>query len=263
MKLALHGATGRMGLTIARLAVEAGDIQIVGAVTHPEDPALGRDVGELAGVGSLGVAAGASVPDALLGADVVIDFSLPPALPALLNAVMRAKVPVVLGTTGLTQQDIERLDAASKEIPLLWSQNMSVGVAVLAVLVREAVQRLGPAYDAEIVEIHHRRKVDSPSGTAKRLADAVVEARPEVKSLYERAGQVGPRTDEEMGVFAIRGGDVIGDHTVHLFGPGERLELTHRATNRDLFAHGALRAARWMVGRPPGRYSINDALGIT
>jgi 4-hydroxy-tetrahydrodipicolinate reductase len=262
MKLALHGATGRMGLTIARLALEAGDIQIVGAATHPEDPSVGRDLGELAGKGSLGVAVGTSLADALLGADVVIDFSLPPALGAVLHAVTRAKVPVVIGTTGFSEQDVQRIDAASKEVPLLWSQNMSVGVAVLAVLVRDAVQRLGPAYDAEIVEIHHRRKVDSPSGTAKRLADAVVEARPEVHSLYERAGQVGARTSEEMGVFAIRGGDVIGDHTVHLFGPGERLELTHRATNRDLFAHGALRAARWMVGRAAGRYSIGDALGI-
>ena len=126
--------------------------------------------------------------------------------------------------------------------------------------VEEVARRLGADFDVEITDVHHRRKVDCPSGTAKRLADAVHQARPETSSLFAREGQVGPRTQEEVGVFGLRGGDVIGDHTVYFFGPGERIELTHRATNRDLFAHGALRAARWIVGQPKGRYTIADVL---
>jgi 4-hydroxy-tetrahydrodipicolinate reductase len=132
---------------------------------------------------------------------------------------------------------------------------------VLTELVEQALRRLGPDFDAEIIEVHHRRKVDSPSGTAKRLMEAVSAARPEAQPLYGREGQVGARTQQEAALLAVRGGDVIGDHTVMLLGSGERLELTHRATNRDVFAHGALRAARWLVGKAPGRYTIADALG--
>jgi 4-hydroxy-tetrahydrodipicolinate reductase len=138
---------------------------------------------------------------------------------------------------------------------------MSLGVQVLAELVEQALRRLGSGFDVEIVEVHHRKKVDSPSGTAKRSMEAVNAARPEARALYERQGQVGARTDTETAVLAVRGGDVIGDHTVHVLGNGERLELTHRATNRDLFAHGAITAARWLVGKPAGRYSIADVLG--
>jgi 4-hydroxy-tetrahydrodipicolinate reductase len=138
---------------------------------------------------------------------------------------------------------------------------MSLGIQVLAELVESAVKKLGPEFDAEIVEIHHRKKIDSPSGTAKRLAEAVRVVRPGTKSLHGRDGDVGARTSEEMAVFGVRGGDVIGDHTVFLFGPGERIELTHRASSRDVFAHGALRAARFLAGKAPGRYTIADVLG--
>lgn len=250
-----------MGRAIARLAVEAGDIELVGAVSHPEDPLQGKDIGELAGVGSVGVAVGPDVAAALLGAEVMIDFSLPPALPAVLRAASLARVPLVIGTTGLSDADKQALDDAAAKIPLLWAQNMSLGVQVLAELVQQAVQRLGADFDVEIVEVHHRKKVDAPSGTAKRLMDAVTAARSDSVALYERHGQVGPRSHTETAVLALRGGDVIGDHTVHVMGPGERLELTHRATDRDVFAHGALRAARWLLGKPPGRYTIPDVLG--
>ncbi len=262
MKLALHGATGRMGRAIARLATEAGDIQIVGAVSHPEDENQGRDVGELAGVGPLGVFVGPDLDSALLGADVLIDFSLAPAFPAVVKAARQAKVPLVAGTTGLTPEMMALVNEAGSEIPVLWARNMSFGIQVLAVLVKDAVAQLGKDFDAEIVEVHHRRKVDSPSGTAKRLMDAVAEGRSDAKALYERHGQVGARTDAEVGVFGLRGGDVIGDHTVHLMGPGERIELTHRATSRDVFAHGALRAARWLATQAPGNYSIEDAVRV-
>lgn len=261
MKLAIHGATGRMGLTVARLAHQAeGGIQIVGASCDSAAPDVGRDLGELAGIGPLGVVATGDVSSALLGADVVIDFSIASAVPALAAAAAREGVAVVSGTTNLGDAELAAVDKASQSIPFLWAPNMSFGVQVLAELVRYAVEKLGDDYDPEIVEIHHRRKVDAPSGTAKRLARAVQEVR-ELSEIHGRSGQVGERGDNEIGVFGVRGGDVVGDHTVHLLGPGERLELTHRATSRDLFAHGALRAARFVVGRAPGRYTIADILG--
>lgn len=261
MKLALHGATGRMGLTIARLAREDASIALVGAVAASTDPALGRDLGELSGTGTLGVVVGADLSSALLGAEVVIDFSRAAAVPALLAAAARQGVAVVSGTTNLDDTGRRALEKAAEAVPVLWAPNTSLGVQVLAELAQQAVRLLGPGYDVEIVEVHHRRKVDAPSGTARRLADAVRAARSSLEDVPGRSGDVGPRRDEELGIFAIRGGDVIGDHTIHLLGPGERIELTHRATNRDLFAHGALRAAAFLHGKKPGLYSIQDVLG--
>jgi 4-hydroxy-tetrahydrodipicolinate reductase len=153
------------------------------------------------------------------------------------------------------------LDKAAEAVPVLWAGNMSLGVQVLAEVVEHALRRLGLGYDVEIVELHHRKKIDAPSGTASRLVEAVKSVRPEVRELHGRDGEVGARTKDEMGVFGVRGGDVIGDHTVYLLGDGERIELTHRASNRDLFAHGALRAAQFLVGKKPGRYVIADVLG--
>ncbi|MEZ4221605.1 MAG: 4-hydroxy-tetrahydrodipicolinate reductase [Polyangiaceae bacterium] len=261
MKLALHGATGRMGLAVTRLAHAAEDIQIVGAVCSSSDPGEGRDLGDLAGVGHLGVEATADVGSGLLGADVVIDFSTAAAVPALLASAARAGVAVVSGTTNLSAAGLQAVDKAAEAVPVLWAPNTSLGVQVLAELVRQAVSRLGPGYDVEIVEIHHRRKVDAPSGTAKRLADAARSVRSELREVSGREGEVGARTAEEMGVFGVRGGDVIGDHTVYLLGPAERIELTHRATSRELFAHGAVTAARFVHGKPPKRYTIADVLG--
>jgi 4-hydroxy-tetrahydrodipicolinate reductase len=261
MKIALHGATGRMGLAITRLAHAAGDIQIVGAAAAPTDPHQGRDLGELAGLGSIGVAVTGDVASALLGAQIVIDFSVASAVKPLLSLAERNGIAVVTGTTNLDAAARAALDRAAGKVPVLSAANMSLGVQVLAELVEHALRRLGADFDAEIVEIHHRKKVDSPSGTAKRLADAVRAARPGTVELHGRDGEVGARTNDEVAVLGVRGGDVIGDHTVFLLGSGERIELTHRASNRDLFAHGALRAARFLVGKKPGRYTIADVLG--
>jgi 4-hydroxy-tetrahydrodipicolinate reductase len=261
VKLALFGATGRMGLAIARLAQAAGDVQIVGGVCSDQDPGLGRDIGELAGIGSLGVVTSADLASSLLGADVVIDFSVAAAVAPLLAVAARQKVAVVSGTTNLDDAAKKAFDKAAQTVPVLWSPNMSLGVQLLAELVELAVRRLGAGFDVEITEIHHRKKVDSPSGTAKRLAEAARAARPELRDVHGRSGDVGARSNEEMAVYGLRGGDVVGDHTVYLFGQGERLELTHRASNRDLFAHGALVAARYLSGKPPKRYTIADVLG--
>ena len=261
MKLALHGATGRMGRAIAALAHAAGDIQIVGAAAAANDPNQGKDLGELAGLGSIGVAVTADVASSLLGAEVVIDFSVASAVRPLVASAVRSGVAIVSGTTNIDAETRGALERAGASVPVLWAPNMSLGVQVLAELVEQAVRRLGAGFDAEIVEIHHRRKIDSPSGTAKRLADAVRKVRPSSVELHGRDGDVGARTDAEVAVYGVRGGDVIGDHTVFLLGSGERIELTHRASSRDLFAHGAIRAARFLVGKKPGTYSISDVLG--
>lgn len=261
MKVALHGATGRMGLTIARLCHAAGDLQIVGAIAADGDPQLGRDLGELAGTGALGVETTSDVAAGLLGAEVVIDFSAAPAVSGLAAVAAHQRVALVSGTTNLDPSTERALDRAAERVAVLWAPNTSLGVQVLAELVRDAVTKLGAGYDVEIVELHHRRKTDAPSGTAKRLAEAARAARPELLDRYAREGDTGARKDDELGVFGVRGGDVVGDHTVYLLGPGERLELSHRATSRELFAHGALRAARFLLDRPPGRYTISDVLG--
>lgn len=261
MKLAIFGVTGRMGLAIARLAQADQNIQIVGGICADTDPGVGRDIGELAGMGQLGVVTTPDIASGLLGADVVIDFSTASAVTSLLAIAARQKVAVVSGTTNIDEATKKALDKAAQSVPVLWAPNMSLGVQVLAELVERAVRRLGFGYDVEITEIHHRKKVDSPSGTAKRLAEAARQARSELREIHGRSGDVGARTDDEMAVYGLRGGDVIGDHTVFLFGQGERLELTHRASNRDLFAHGALAAARFVAGKPAKRYTFADVLG--
>ncbi|MFO0756691.1 MAG: 4-hydroxy-tetrahydrodipicolinate reductase [Byssovorax sp.] len=259
MRIAVHGVTGRMGQQVVRLAAAEG-LSLVGAIASPSSAGLGRDAGEIAGAGLLGVEISADTASGLLGADVVIDFSRAEALPGLLQHAARARVAVVSGTTRLDTLGEQRLDEAAKVVPVLWAPNTSVGVQVLADLVKLAVEGLGLGFDIEIVETHHKAKIDAPSGTADRLRLAAEEGRQGLRAVHGREGNVGPRKPEEIGMHAVRGGDVIGDHTVHLFGHGERIELTHRATSRELFARGAIRAARFLAGKPPGRYTMADVL---
>jgi 4-hydroxy-tetrahydrodipicolinate reductase len=260
MKLAIFGAGGRMGRTVARLAAAMDDVQIVGAVDRAGAPAVGRDIGELAGVGTVGVAVGEDPSAALLGAEVVVDFSGADAFDAMLRAAMRAGVAVVSGTTGVGDADRALLDKAAAKVAVLWAPNMSLGVQLLARLVTEAVRALGPGHDVEIVETHHNQKTDAPSGTAIFLQQAAIAARPELAVVHGREGKPGARKQDEIGMHALRGGGVVGDHSVHLLGAFDRIELTHRAMSRDLFAEGALRAARYLVGRPPGRYTLADVV---
>jgi 4-hydroxy-tetrahydrodipicolinate reductase len=258
-KVAVYGAGGRMGQTLVRLLAEAGDLTLVGAIDRPESAAIGRDAGELAGAGNLGVAVDADLASGLLGADVVIDFSLPDAFDRMIRAAVKAKVAVVSGTTRLSPASEVLLAEAARTIPVLWAPNMSVGVQLLARIVEEAVKALGASYDVEIVETHHNEKIDAPSGTATFLREAAQRAR-DLSPVYGREGLVGARKSNEIGVHAVRGGGVVGDHTVHLIGPFDRLEITHRAMSRELFAAGALSAARWIAGRPAGRYTLADVI---
>jgi 4-hydroxy-tetrahydrodipicolinate reductase len=259
MRIALHGATGRMGKAIIRLVQEKHEGQIVGAIAAPDAMEQGRDIGEVAGIGHLGVAVTHDHAVGLLGADVVIDFSHAGAMSSLIRSIKRARVAVVSGTTGISAADRVALDELAETVPVLWAANMSPGVEVLAQLARLAAAALGD-YDVEIVETHHRHKVDAPSGTALRLAEAVKEARRGLVNKHGREGRPGPRAASELAVMALRGGDVIGDHSVHLLGLGERIEITHRATERDVFARGALRAAHWLIGKKAGRYALRDVL---
>jgi 4-hydroxy-tetrahydrodipicolinate reductase len=268
VKIAVHGAGGRMGQSVIRLAAAEG-ASLVGAIVSPHSKVLGRDAGEVAGIGVAGVELTADTASGLLGASVVVDFSTAAALPNLLRLAARAKVAVVSGTTRLDAACDRLLEEIAREVPVLWAPNTSVGVQVLAELCALAAHKLGLGFDVEIVEAHHRAKVDAPSGTAERLRLAVEDGRTQalangdgspLRPVYGREGNAGPRGDGEIGVLALRGGDVIGDHTVHFLGQGERIELTHRATSRDLFARGALRAARFLCGRPAGRYTMVDVI---
>lgn len=257
--VALHGATGRMGAALLALCREQS-VPVVGACAEAGCQAVGKDLGEVHGAGTYGVLVSDDVPSTLLGADVVIDFSHASAFVPLARAVKRAGIPLVTGTTGLGEEALAALDDLATVAPVLWAPNFSLGIQVLVELARHAVARLGPEFDVELVEVHHRRKVDAPSGTAARLAREVREVRQDLSLCHGREGHVGARPDDQMGVMALRGGDVVGDHTLHLMGPGERLELTHRATSREVFARGALFAARAVVGRPPGRLALADVL---
>ena len=240
-----------MGRAIARLAPEHG-FGVVGALAAPSE----------AGTMLEGIKATSDPATAIEHAEVVIDFSHPSAVVSLAKACRARAVPLVSGTTNLDDAAKRAFEELSMVAPVLWAPNMSLGVQLLADLVEQAVRRLGVGFDVEILETHHNKKIDAPSGTAKRLLEAVrsgVDAT--MPAVHGREGEPGARKKGEIGVHAIRGGDVIGDHTVMLLGQGERIELTHRASSRDLFAHGALRAAGFLLGRSPGRYTIKDLLG--
>jgi len=259
MKIAVSGAAGAMGRRVIALIAVAEDLELVAAVERNDHPDLGKDAGMLA----CGQALGVPLSGELSGRpEVVVDFSAPAGAMACARACAERGVPLAIGTTGLSDQDrAEIADSIAARIPVLLAANMSVGVNLLMRLVRTAASAL-PGYDVEIVEAHHRRKKDAPSGTARELARVLLETlgRGEGDLTYGRRGLTGPRGGREIGVHAVRGGDIVGDHTVIFAGEGERLELTHRATSRDVFAQGALRAARFLVAQEPGLYSMQDVL---
>jgi 4-hydroxy-tetrahydrodipicolinate reductase len=266
-RIAVHGAAGRMGRNIVTVLAEDKAATLVSAIDRAGHATLGQDAGVLAGLPEpLGVALTAVLPAALEHAEVAIDFSSPEAARALFKACTERRVGVVVGTTGLDATTRAAIDSLAKVSPVVLAPNFSVGVNVLWALAAQAVRLLGPEYDIEIVEMHHHHKVDAPSGTAVRLTEVVAQARgldPARAVVAGRRGQVGARRPDEIGVHALRGGDVVGDHTLVLAGPGERVELTHRAHTREIFARGAVRAAHWVCGRAPGLYEMSDVLGIT
>ncbi|HYD50346.1 MAG TPA: 4-hydroxy-tetrahydrodipicolinate reductase [Terriglobales bacterium] len=258
------GAAGRMGRAILRVAAEEPRAQIAGAIEMPGHPTLGRDAGAVAGIAELGV----PLTDdygALAGPDTVtLDFTNAASALGHLRTAVEQQAGIVIGSTGFSADQRAELDQLAGRTRTVIAANMSIGVAVLQRLIRQAASVLAGEFDMEIVEMHHRMKVDAPSGTALALAETLAQAsQRELRSsaVYGREGLVGKRTAEEIGVLALRGGDVVGDHTVIFAGLGERLELSHRAHSRDCLARGAVRAALWLDQQPRGRYGIDDVLG--
>ena len=266
MNLIVAGAAGRMGRALIRAIHDTAGMTVTGALERPGAPELGRDAGDLAGVGPLGVMLADDPLPLFAKADGVLDFTSPAATLGFADLAAQARIVHVIGTTGIAAADEERLRAAARHAVIVKSGNMSLGVNLLAGLVRQAARALDADFDIEILEMHHRHKVDAPSGTALMLGEAAAEGRGvELKAhaVPARDGHTGARRRGTIGFASLRGGSVVGEHTVFLAGEGEQLELTHRAFDRAIFARGAVKAALWGRGQKPGLYSMADVLGLT
>jgi 4-hydroxy-tetrahydrodipicolinate reductase len=265
MGLVVVGAAGRMGQTLIRAIHETDGVRLVGAVERAGTSQLGKDAGELAGVGALGIAIGDDPLPAFAHADGVLDFTTPAATVEFAGYAAQARIAHVIGTTGCSADDDARIAAAGRHATIVKSGNMSLGVNLLAVLVEQAARALGPDFDIEVLEMHHRAKVDAPSGTALLLGQAAAAGRNIAladHSVRTRDGHTGAREEGTIGFATLRGGTVVGDHSVILAGAGERIQLSHHAEDRSLFARGAVKAALWAHGRKPGLYSMRDVLGL-
>ncbi len=261
ISIAITGAAGRMGQRLVALAKQAGDFQILSAIERPDSPAMAKDVGEIAGIGAIGVPI---TFDMRPTPKVLIDFTVPPAMRHWLKTCRDRGIAMLIGTTGLHSNDHATIDQAAMDIPVLQAPNMSLGVNVLFKVAAEVAKLLGDDYDKEIFEMHHRFKKDAPSGTAMGLAEAIMKAMGKGKDslAFDRHGDDVVRKRGQIGMHSARAGDEVGKHSVYFGALGERLELTHVATNRDTFVHGALRAAKWLAQQKPGRYTIADVLGL-
>ncbi len=262
---AVTGAAGRMGSRIINFIKVNPGVELAGALEMPGHPTLGSDAGEVAGLGKLGVKITDNTKRAFRNSDVVIDFSNHEVTLRCLEEAVKLDKAFVIGTTGFSHQQRDRIKELSQETRVVMAPNMSVGVNLLLKLVEMTASILGDDYDIEIVESHHRHKKDAPSGTALRIAEVAALAlnwNLEKVAVYERKGIIGERKPREIGIQSLRGGDIVGDHTVIFAGPGERIELTHRAHSRDTFAMGAVKAAIWVVDKPIGLYDMQDVLGL-
>ncbi len=264
-RVLVNAGAGKMGRRVLALLLEDPDLELVGVREMEGHPAVGSDAGHLVGKGDLGVTvvpAGAQLP---VEVDVAIDFSAPQATLNLAGELGRKHIPMVSGTTGFTDPERDELSELLKGVAFVLAPNMSVGVNVLFKLAYDVTRILGEGFDIEIVEAHHRFKADAPSGTALRLGQEVARARQVAlaeKACYGREGRCGARSPDEVGILAVRAGDIVGEHTVIFGGLGERIELVHKAHTRDNFAMGALRAAKWVTGQPAGMYDMMDVLGL-
>jgi 4-hydroxy-tetrahydrodipicolinate reductase len=266
MRIIVNGAAGRMGRNVIRAVQETPGLRLVGALERPGSPVLGQDAGMVAGLpASLGVAITDDPLSLMMDAEGVIDFAAPSASVEMSALAAQARIAHVIGTTGLSEPDLAAIAAAARHAPIVRSGNMSLGVNLLAGLVRAAARALGPEFDIEIVEMHHRQKVDAPSGTALLLGEAAAEGRGvelAAHSARGRDGVTGVRKSGDIGFASLRGGTVIGDHSVLFAGEGERISLSHHAEDRSLFARGAVKAALWARNRKPGLYAMADVLGL-
>jgi 4-hydroxy-tetrahydrodipicolinate reductase len=265
MNVAIVGAAGRMGGRLIQSVLEAEGLKLTGAVERSGHSQIGMDAGLAAGVGELGVKIVDDLATALAAADVLIDFTFPEVTLANLDVCVGMNKMLVSGSTGFTPEQKKIVEEQARQIPVVLAPNMSVGVNACFKLLKEAAAILGDDFDVEVVELHHNKKKDSPSGTAVRMGEVVAEALGRDYNQvanYHREGMCGERTREEIGMQTVRGGDIVGEHTVYFIGMGERIEISHRAMSRDMFARGAVRACSWLRDKAPGLYDMQDVLGL-
>ena len=259
------GAAGRMGCRLVALTKDSTTLTLAGAIEGKGHSAVGNDAGEMAGCGCMGILITDDLSSLLDRGEVVVDFSAPDATLHHLRAVAQRKRAMVIGTTGFSVPQLEELRSLACQVPCVLSPNMSVGVNLICKVISEMAKTLGDEYDIEVIEAHHRLKKDAPSGTALKIAEVLAKAVSrdlDQVGVYARKGLIGERKKEEIGIQTIRAGDIVGDHTILFGGIGERIEVTHRASSRDTFAGGALRAARWVVQQQPGLYDMMDVLSL-
>ncbi|MDX1775691.1 MAG: 4-hydroxy-tetrahydrodipicolinate reductase [Desulfobulbales bacterium] len=265
IKVIIAGAAGRMGRRIGYMVNEHPDLQVAAGFERPDSPDLGKDIGELGGYGTTGIKVASGLDAAIDQGDVIIDFTFHEATMQIARRAAEKNRAMVIGTTGLSPENLADLAGFAESFPCVQAPNMAVGVNVLFKLAAKVASILGKDYDMEIVEAHHRMKKDAPSGTAMKLGELMARAVGrdlDNVGVFGRHGIIGERTDKEIGLQTIRAGDIVGEHTVYFAGAGERLELTHRAHSRDNFARGAALAAAWVVKQPNGLYSMFDVLGL-
>lgn len=265
-KIGIVGAGGRMGQMLVRLVAETEGCLLAGAIEAPGSPHLGIDSGLLASISANGIAISDDAEGLFGSVDAVIDFTVPDATAAHAAMAAAAGCALIAGTTGLKEKHCAALDLAAAKVPVVWASNMSSGVNLLFAITEQVARALDPDFDIEIVEMHHKHKIDAPSGTALSLGAAAARGRGvdfDTEKVLSREGVTGKRNRGNIGFATLRGGDVVGEHSVVFAAAGERIELTHRATDRGIFARGAVRAANWACGQPPGLYSMTDVLSLS
>lgn len=265
LNIAVSGAAGRMGSRIIALSKDHRDIRLTGALERHDHDKIGHDVGEIAGIGSIGVKLSNSLNDIREKVDVLVDFSAPKATIEYIKTASEKNIAMVIGTTGFSKEELSQIESCASKIPCVLAPNMSIGVNLLLKVLGDVARVLGDDYDVEIIEAHHRLKKDAPSGTALRIAQVLADAlgrNIEETLVYARKGLIGERSQKEIGIQVIRAGDIVGEHTVLFGGLGERIEITHKASSRDTFARGALKAALWVSKQTPGLYDMQDVLEL-
>lgn len=265
IKIGVAGAAGKMGSRISALCREYEGLQLTGSFERTGHKDIGKDIGTLVGIGETGVKLQDSIEKVMDDVDIIIDFTSIESTKKNLELAAKKGKSMVIGTTGLSKDDLTQIEPMLREIPCVMASNMSLGVNLLLKMLQDVARVLGDDYDIEIVEAHHRLKKDAPSGTALKMAQVIADAvnrNLEEVGVYARHGIIGQRTKKEIGIQTVRAGDIVGEHTVLFGGLGERIEITHRASSRDTFARGALKAARWLAGKPAGLYDMQDVLNL-
>ncbi len=266
IRVAIAGASGRMGQTLIATALETPNITLAAAIDRADSEVINKDAATLVGQSPQELPIQASLENVILNLDTVVDFTVPAATLAHIKTCVEHQKSIVIGTTGFTDQEKKQIEKAATKIPIVFAPNMSTGVNLTFKLVEMAAKVLGPQTDIEVIEAHHRNKIDAPSGTALKLGEAAAEALgwslPE-QAVFSREGITGTRPENTIGFATIRAGDIVGEHTVLFAGQGEHIEITHKAKHRSNFAHGALRAVEWLQNRAPGLYDMQDVLDLT